>query len=37
LHGFAAIEAPDALTLLGACAVVSGSALCAMGADRVAV
>ena len=37
LSGFSAIEAPDALTLLGACAVVAGSALCAMGADRVVV
>jgi hypothetical protein len=28
---------PDALTLLGACAVVIGSALCALGANRATI
>lgn len=34
LPAFAPIGAPDALTLLGACTVVAGSSLCALGADR---
>jgi drug/metabolite transporter (DMT)-like permease len=37
LPAFAVSARPDALTLLGACAVVSGSALCALGADRPAI
>ena len=34
LPAYAPTDAPGALTVLGACAVVAGSALCALGSDR---
>jgi len=37
LPAYAATEAPGALTVLGACAVVAGSALCALGSDRAVI
>jgi drug/metabolite transporter (DMT)-like permease len=37
LPAYAATEAPGALMVLGACAVVAGSALCALGSDRAAI
>jgi len=37
LPAFASIATPDIPTLLGACAVVAGSSLCALGADRAVI
>jgi len=37
LPAYAATEAPGSLAVLGACAVVAGSALCALGSDRAVI